>query len=37
MLMSGLKCELDALPNRDVQYLTRKYLSKTLIERDWLD
>lgn len=37
MLASGLKYELDALANKDFQYLTKKYLPKKLQERDWLD
>jgi DNA topoisomerase-6 subunit A len=37
MLSSGLKYELDALANKDFQYLTLKYLPKKLREKDWLD
>jgi len=37
MLGSGLKYELDALANKDFQYLTKKYLPKKLEEKDWLD
>src|SRR5215813_166527 len=37
MLSSGLKYELDALANKDFQYLTKKYLPRKLTERDWLD
>ena len=37
MLASGLKYELDALANKDFQYLTKKYLPKKLKEKDWLD
>src|SRR5215470_12122826 len=37
MLASGLKYELDALANKDFQYLTKKYLPRKLTERDWLD
>ncbi len=37
MLASGLKYELDALANKDFQYLTKKYLPRKLKERDWLD
>jgi DNA topoisomerase-6 subunit A len=37
MLTSGLKYELDALANKDFQYLTKTYLPKKLKERDWLD
>ena len=37
MLASGLKYELDALANKDFQYLTKKYLPKKLQDRDWLD
>jgi len=37
MLTSGLKYELDALANKDFQYLTQKYLPRKLEERDWLD
>jgi DNA topoisomerase-6 subunit A len=37
MLSSGLKYELDALANKDFQYLTKKYLPRKLKERDWLD
>ena len=37
MLTSGLKYELDALANKDFQYLTKKYLPRKLKEKDWLD
>ena len=37
MLASGLKYELDALANKDFQFLTKKYLPRKLQERDWLD
>jgi DNA topoisomerase-6 subunit A len=37
MLSIGLKYELDALANKDFQYLTKKYLPRKLKERDWLD
>src|ERR671918_588552 len=37
MLASGLKYELDALANKDFQYLTKKYLPGKLREEDWLD
>lgn len=37
MLTSGLKYELDALANKDFQYLTKQYLPKKLKDRDWLD
>jgi DNA topoisomerase-6 subunit A len=37
MLTSGLKYELDALANKDFQYITKKYLPKKLKDRDWLD
>jgi DNA topoisomerase-6 subunit A len=37
MLASGLKYELDALANKDFQYLTKKYLPTKLREEDWLD
>jgi DNA topoisomerase-6 subunit A len=37
MLSSGLKYELDALANKDFQFLTKKYLPRKLKERDWLD
>jgi DNA topoisomerase-6 subunit A len=37
MLSSGLKYELDALANKDFQYLTKKYLPRKLKEKDWLD
>jgi DNA topoisomerase VI subunit A len=37
MLGSGLKYELDALANKDFQYLTKKYLPRKLKEKDWLD
>lgn len=37
MLASGLKFELDALANKDFQYLTKKYLPKKLQDKDWLD
>ena len=37
MLDSGLKYELDALANKDFQYLTNKYLPRKLKEKDWID
>ena len=37
MLASGLKYELDALANKDFQYLTKKYLPRKLKKKDWLD
>jgi DNA topoisomerase-6 subunit A len=37
MLGSGLKYELDALANKDFQYLTKQYLPRKLKEKDWLD
>ncbi|MDD5627883.1 MAG: DNA topoisomerase IV subunit A [Elusimicrobia bacterium] len=37
MLSVGLKFELDALANKDFQYLTKKYLPKKLQDKDWLD
>ena len=37
MLSIGLKFELDALANKDFQYLTKSYLPKKLKEKDWLD
>jgi len=37
MLSSGLKYELDALANKDFQYLTKTYLPRKLKEQDWLD
>ena len=37
MLASGLKYELDALANKDFQYLTKTYLPRKLKEEDWLD
>ncbi|MDA2911509.1 DNA topoisomerase IV subunit A [Nitrospiraceae bacterium AH_259_D15_M11_P09] len=37
MLSSGLKYELDALANKDFQYLSKKYLPRKLKEKDWLD
>jgi DNA topoisomerase-6 subunit A len=37
MLTSGLKFELDALANKDFQYLTKTYLPRKLKEKDWLD
>ena len=37
MLSSGLKYELDALANKDFQYLTKTFLPKKLEEKDWLD
>ncbi|MFN3680993.1 MAG: DNA topoisomerase IV subunit A [Nitrospira sp.] len=37
MLASGLKYELDALANKDFQYLTKQYLPRKLREQDWLD
>ena len=35
--MDGLKFELDALANKDFQYLTKKYLPRKLKEKDWID
>jgi DNA topoisomerase-6 subunit A len=37
MLTSELKYELDALANKDFQYLTKTYLPRKLKEKDWLD
>src|SRR5881409_3590785 len=37
MLSTGLKYELDALANKDFQYLTKSYLPRKLKEKDWLD
>ncbi|HZE99959.1 MAG TPA: DNA topoisomerase IV subunit A [Planctomycetota bacterium] len=37
MLASGLKFELDALANKNFQYLTTTYLPKKLKDKDWLD
>jgi len=37
MLTSGLKFELDALANKDFQYLTKQYLPRKLKDKDWLD
>jgi DNA topoisomerase-6 subunit A len=37
MLSSGLKYELDALANKDFQFLTKIYLPRKLKEQDWLD
>ncbi len=37
MLSSGLTYELDALANKDFQYLTKRYLPRKLKEKDWLD
>jgi DNA topoisomerase-6 subunit A len=37
MLSIGLKYELDALANKDFQFLTKRYLPRKLKERDWLD
>lgn len=37
MLTNGLKYELDALANKDFQYLTKTYLPKKLKDKDWLD
>lgn len=37
MLSSGLKYELDALANKDFQYLTKSDLPRKLKEKDWLD
>src|SRR5205814_2150946 len=37
MLTSGLKFELDALANKDFQYLTKAYLPRKLKEKDLLD
>jgi len=37
MLASGLKFELDALANKNFQYLTTHYLPRKLKDKDWLD
>jgi len=37
MLATGLKYELDALANKNFQYLTKTYLPKKLKDKDWLD
>jgi DNA topoisomerase-6 subunit A len=37
MLASGLKFELDALANKNFQYLTTNYLPRKLKDKDWLD
>ena len=37
MLSVGLKFELDALANKDFQFLTKKYLPKKMQDKDWLD
>jgi DNA topoisomerase-6 subunit A len=37
MLSSGIKFELDALANKNFQYLTTHYLPKKLKDKDWLD
>ncbi|MEK7858519.1 MAG: DNA topoisomerase IV subunit A [Elusimicrobiota bacterium] len=37
MIGSGLKFELDALANKDFQFLTKTYLPKKLKDKDWLD
>ena len=37
MLSSGLKYELDALANKDFQYLTKTYPPRKLKEKNWLD
>jgi len=37
MLSSGLKYELDALANKDFQYLTKTYLPRKLKVEDWLE
>jgi DNA topoisomerase-6 subunit A len=37
MLATGLKYELDALANKDFQYLTKTYLPRKLKDKDWLD
>ena len=37
MLSCGLKYELDALANKDFQFLTKNYLPRKLKEKDWLD
>ena len=37
MLSVGLKFELDALANKDFQFLTKKYLPTQLQDKDWLD
>ena len=36
-LLGELKYELDALANKDFQYLTKQYLPRKLKEKDWLD
>ena len=35
MLSTGLEYELDALANKDFQYLTKTYLPRKLKEKDW--
>ena len=37
MPTSGLKVGLDALDNKDFQYLTKTYLPGKLQEKEWLD
>jgi len=36
MLTNGRKFELDALANKDFQYLIKTYLPRKLKEKDWL-
>lgn len=36
MLSSGLKFELDALANKDFQFLTKTYLPRKLKDKDWI-
>jgi DNA topoisomerase-6 subunit A len=37
MLDANLKFELDALANKDFQYLSKTYLPRKMKDRDWLD
>ncbi len=37
MLTSGLKCELEALADKDFQYLTKEISSTETEREDWLD
>ena len=37
LLTSGLTYELDALANKNFQYLTKTYVPRKLKEKDWLD
>ncbi len=36
MLKSGVKLELEAFSNKDISFITEKYLPKKLKDKDWL-